>query len=184
MAIKHYTLLVSVVFCFLMLVSGQTVASDPGVYGPPLELVHLYYDQFLPVRLFTQISTQLLPCSRTEPPVSRRDLILIPTPGIAVSATGRKFSNYPPTLDANNTRYGVAELTTSISETPYPSVEYNSPLGGFINYSTTPPSQLVSCFCENWRLLARLTWRFVMLSWGELSESFGGDAVGGCGCEG
>ena len=51
------------------------------------------------------------------------------------------FSNYPPTLDANNTKYGVAELTTRTTETPYPSVEFNSPPGGFINYSTNPPSQ-------------------------------------------
>jgi hypothetical protein len=57
---------------------------DPLVYGPELELVHLYYDEF-------------------------------PT-GIAVSSTGRMFSNYPGGLDANDTnngqngKYTIAEL--------------------------------------------------------------------------
>lgn len=61
--------------------------------------------------------------------------------GITVSTTGRKFSNYPPGLDANNTKYNVAELTSFESETPYPSAEINSPPGGSINYTTIPPSQ-------------------------------------------
>ncbi|KAK7533155.1 major royal jelly protein [Phyllosticta citribraziliensis] len=86
--------------------------TDPGVAGPPLELVHLYYDQF-------------------------------PT-GIAVSSTGRKFSNYPPGLDASNTntgtnrKYTVAELLPNNTERAYPSLEINNPPGGAINYSTTP----------------------------------------------
>lgn len=63
---------------------ASQVMSDPLTYGPELELVHLYYDEF-------------------------------PT-GIAVSSTGRLFSNYPPGLDANNTnngqngKYTIAEL--------------------------------------------------------------------------
>ena len=60
--------------------------------------------------------------------------------GIAVSESGRLFSNYPSGLDANNTRYQVAELTTNNTETPYPNAEINSPPGGAINYTTYPPS--------------------------------------------
>ncbi|KAK3174457.1 hypothetical protein OEA41_001703 [Lepraria neglecta] len=59
---------------------------------------------------------------------------------IAVSSTGRKFSNYPPSLDPNNTKYNVAELTSYDTEVPYPSVEINSPPGGFINYTTGSPA--------------------------------------------
>lgn len=84
------------------------IASDPGTYGPPLQIMHLYYDQF-------------------------------PT-GIAVTKTGRMFSNYPAGLDMNNTRYQVAELTTNTTETPYPNAEINSPPGGAVNYSTSPPT--------------------------------------------
>lgn len=67
-------------------------------------------------------------------------------PGITVSRSGRKFSNYPPGLDANNTndgnngKYTVAELTANNTERPYPSAEINNPPGGSINYTTTPPS--------------------------------------------
>ncbi|KAF2865882.1 major royal jelly protein [Massariosphaeria phaeospora] len=92
----------------------QQLPSDPGVAGPPLEIVHLYNDQW-------------------------------PT-GITVSQDGRKFSNYPPGLDANNTndgsngKYTVAELIGSDSETPYPNAEINSPPGGAINYTTYPPT--------------------------------------------
>lgn len=46
MAFKYYSLLVAVFNSYILVISGQIVASDPGVYGPPLELVHLYYDQF------------------------------------------------------------------------------------------------------------------------------------------
>ncbi|KAK7552512.1 major royal jelly protein [Phyllosticta citricarpa] len=93
---------------------AQDLLTDPGVAGPPLELVHLYYDQF-------------------------------PT-GIAVSSTGRKFSNYPPGLDGSNTndgsnlKYTVAELLPNNTERPYPSLDLNNPPGGAINYSTTPPT--------------------------------------------
>ena len=60
--------------------------------------------------------------------------------GVAVSSTGRMFSNYPLGLDPNNTRYQVAELHDNNTETPYPSLEINTPPGGAINYSTTPPT--------------------------------------------
>ncbi|KAF2230015.1 major royal jelly protein [Viridothelium virens] len=87
---------------------AQTILSDPGVAGPPVEIVHLYYDEW-------------------------------PT-GIAVSASGRKFSNYPPALDPTDLKYTVAELNSNNTETPYPSLEINSPPGGRINYTTTPPT--------------------------------------------
>jgi sugar lactone lactonase YvrE len=117
--------------------STAQVITDPGVYGPPIELVHLYYDEF-------------------------------PT-GIAVSSTGRLFSNYPGGLDANDTnngsngilltqlplplslrmttnspfsqgKYTIAELVTNTTESPFPSAEINNPPGGAINYTTYPPT--------------------------------------------
>lgn len=60
--------------------------------------------------------------------------------GIAVSSTGRKFSNYARSLDPNNTAYTVAELVTNTTERAYPSAEINSPPGGAINYTTDPPT--------------------------------------------
>lgn len=66
--------------------------------------------------------------------------------GITVSRSGRKFSNYPPGLDANNTnngsngKYTVAELLGNDTEKPYPSMEINNPPGGSINFTTVPPS--------------------------------------------
>ena len=46
MASMYYDLFFVVFISYIRLISGQEVASDPGVYGPPLEIVHLYYDQF------------------------------------------------------------------------------------------------------------------------------------------
>ena len=60
--------------------------------------------------------------------------------GIAVSSTGRKFSNYPRSLDPDNIAYTVAELVSNTTERTHPSAEINSPPGGAINYTTTPPS--------------------------------------------
>ncbi|KAB2580009.1 hypothetical protein DBV05_g1523 [Lasiodiplodia theobromae] len=102
-------------YAFLAWVSAaQDIATDPGVAGPPLEIAHLYYDQW-------------------------------PT-GIAVSSSGRLFSNYPSGLDPENTndgsnnKYAVAELFANNTERPYPSAEFNNPPGGSINYTTNPPS--------------------------------------------
>lgn len=58
---------------------------------------------------------------------------------MAVSSSGRIFSNYPLGLDYTNTRYQVAELGSNNTETPYPSAQINSPPGGAIDYSTNPP---------------------------------------------
>ncbi|OJJ48214.1 hypothetical protein ASPZODRAFT_14362 [Penicilliopsis zonata CBS 506.65] len=93
-------------------IAGQVsaIARDPGVSGPPLELVHEFYDEW-------------------------------PT-GVAVSSTGRMFACYPLGLDANNTKYQVAELINRTAETPYPTTEINSPPGGPFNYSTTPPTSV------------------------------------------
>ncbi|KAI0844051.1 MRJP-domain-containing protein [Daldinia vernicosa] len=107
------TLLIGCVF-------GENISfiSDPGVYGPPLEIAHAYYQQW-------------------------------PT-GIAVSSTGRMFSNYPGGLDPSNVYNGrnevfaVGELTTLTSEVAYPSLEMNRPPGGAINYSTIPPISVMS----------------------------------------
>ncbi|KAL8950648.1 MAG: hypothetical protein Q9222_003332 [Ikaeria aurantiellina] len=99
---------IAFLFASLPLTTPQTIASDPGRSGAPLEIIHLYND------LFPQ--------------------------GIAVSSTGRKFSNYARSLDPQNTLYTVAELDTNTTERAYPSAEINSPPGGAINYTTTPPS--------------------------------------------
>lgn len=93
---------------------SEVLLRDPGVYGPELELVHLYWDQF-------------------------------PT-GIAVSREGRRFSNYPGALDANNTyrgdtpKYTIAELFENNTERAFPNAEMNQPPGGAINYTTYPPT--------------------------------------------
>jgi hypothetical protein len=56
--------------------------------------------------------------------------------GIAVSSSGRKFSNYPGALDGNNTnngsngKYTVAELTSNSTEAAYPNADWNNPPGG------------------------------------------------------
>lgn len=60
--------------------------------------------------------------------------------GIAVSTSGRLFSNYPLGLDPTNTKYQVAELNSNNTETPYPNADINSPPGGAIDYSTYPAS--------------------------------------------
>ncbi|KAI1478906.1 major royal jelly protein-domain-containing protein [Daldinia eschscholtzii] len=68
--------------------------------------------------------------------------------GIAVSSTGRMFSNYPGGLDPSNTYVGsndvftVGELTSLTNEVAYPSLEMNRPPGGAINYSTSPPTSV------------------------------------------
>ncbi|KAH8199709.1 hypothetical protein TruAng_006117 [Truncatella angustata] len=92
--------------------------SDPGYCGPALEIEHAYYKQW-------------------------------PT-GIAVSSTGRKFSNYPGGLDLTNVCNGsnnvftVGGLTSVTTETAYPSLKINQPPGGAINYTTSPPSRVLT----------------------------------------
>lgn len=64
------------------------------------------------------------------------------TEGVAVSRSGRMFSNYPPALDPTNQAYTVAELFSNNTEQPYPNSEINSPPGGRIDNSTYPPTGL------------------------------------------
>lgn len=119
--------------CLAWLCATQEIATDPGKSGPPLEIAHLYFDQWP--------TGELRHWGRRELNVDYW------SKGIAVSSTGRLFSNYPPGLDPNNTndgsnsKYTVAEIFPDNTERPYPSVEYNSPPGGAINYTTSPPSK-------------------------------------------
>ncbi|KAI0475215.1 major royal jelly protein-domain-containing protein, partial [Xylariaceae sp. FL0804] len=111
---KSYTQMLVALLPGVVCAANISFISDPGVYGPPLETVHAYYGQW-------------------------------PT-GIAVSSTGRMFSNYPGGLDpanvynGSNDVYTVGELTSMTTEKAYPSLEFNHPPGGAINYSTTPPT--------------------------------------------
>jgi hypothetical protein len=61
MAFKYYSLLLTVFNYYILLTSGQTVESDPGVHGPALELVHLYYDQFPTGKFIYPSQYQLFP---------------------------------------------------------------------------------------------------------------------------
>jgi len=99
------------------------VISDPGMYGPQVEIVHLYYDQWPTGRLFHKPARQVLTGA-----------------GIAVSRSGRMFSNYPPALDPMNQAYTVAEIFSNNTERPYPSSSINSPPGGRINNTVFPPT--------------------------------------------
>ena len=122
-------------------VSSQQIVSDPGVFGPSIELVHLYNDEF-PSGMTTR---------HLQNPIKSR-VVRISSDnytGIAVSATGRKFTNYPSNLDPNNTKYDVAELTSYDTEMPYPNAEINTPPGGPINYTTGSPGM--------WYLLVEMT---------------------------
>lgn len=65
-------------------------------------------------------------------------LILTFTAGIAVSRSGRMFSNYPRALDPNNTAYTVAEIFSNNTERAYPSESFNTPPSGLIDYSKSP----------------------------------------------
>lgn len=58
--------------------------------------------------------------------------------GIAISRSGRMFSNYPRGLDSNNTMYTVAELFSNNTERAYPNATYNLPPQGVIDNSSTP----------------------------------------------
>ena len=134
----HYSNLI-LFSSFVLSASAQALASDPGVYGPAIELVHIYNDEFPTGQLSSDYVCLRLHvfCAASMPLISDADS----SSGIAVSSTGRMFSNYPSGLDANNTKYAVAELTSNSTETPYPSAEMNSPPGGAINYTTIPASQ-------------------------------------------
>ena len=104
---------------------AQQLPQDPGVKGPPVEVVHLYNDLYAQGRL----------------PMLSRMKYLCYSPdgiGVAVSASGRKFSSYARALDPNNTAYTVAELIDENNEVPFPSADFNTPVGGPINYNVSP----------------------------------------------
>ncbi|KAF2828346.1 major royal jelly protein [Ophiobolus disseminans] len=94
--------------------SAQQLLRDPGVGGPPLEIVHLYNDQW--------------PTGIT---VSRSGRKFSNYPA------GLDSNN---TNTGSNNKYQVAELTGNSTETPYPNVSINNPPGGAVNYTTTPPT--------------------------------------------
>ncbi|XP_018907974.2 major royal jelly protein 3-like [Bemisia tabaci] len=70
--------------------------------------------------------------------------------GIAVSASGRKFSCYPSGLDpattytGSNNVYQVAELTGFDTETAYPNASLSQPPGGAIARGKTPVTKGLS----------------------------------------
>ncbi|KAK4991457.1 hypothetical protein LTR50_001849 [Elasticomyces elasticus] len=96
------------------LLSIAQLLKDPGVAGPPLELVHLYYDEF-----------------PTGIAVSSAGRMFSNYPG------GLDSND---TNNGSNGKYTVAELMPNNTETPYPSAEMNNPPGGAINYTTYPPT--------------------------------------------
>lgn len=110
-------MLTSISFAFAALFSlsaSQDLVTDPGVYGPELEIAHLYYDEWP-----TGIAV-----SSTGRQVSNYP------PGLD-----------PANLnDGKNGKYTVAELVSKTTEKPYPSAEWNNPPGGAINYTNYPPT--------------------------------------------
>lgn len=101
---------------FLLLLSScvAQVIQDPGVYGPPVELVHLFYDEW-PTGIAVSSTGRLF---ANYPP-------------------GLDPNN---TNNGQNNKYTVAELVSNTTESPYPNAEWNNPPGGQINFTTTPPS--------------------------------------------
>lgn len=87
---------------------------DPGVYGPPIELVHLYYDEF-----------------PTGIAVSSKGRKFSNYPG---GLDGN--DTYRGTVP----KYTIAELLPNNTERAFPSAEINEPPGGAINYTTYPPT--------------------------------------------
>ncbi|KAK5169092.1 uncharacterized protein LTR77_006401 [Saxophila tyrrhenica] len=99
--------------------ASQVTLRDPLTYGPELELVHLYYDEF-----------------PTGIAVSSQGRMFSNYPG------GLDSND---TNNGQNGKYTIAELfddntANNFQERPYPSREINSPPGGAINYTTYPPS--------------------------------------------
>ncbi|KAI0449743.1 major royal jelly protein-domain-containing protein [Xylaria acuta] len=88
--------------------------SDPGVYGPPLEVVHAYYGQW-----------------PTGVTVSSNGRIFSNFPG------GLDKTNV---YNGSNNVFQVGEHTSLTTEVAYPNLEMNHPPGGAINHTTTPPT--------------------------------------------
>ncbi|KAI0465603.1 major royal jelly protein-domain-containing protein [Xylaria cf. heliscus] len=114
--------------------------SDPGVYGPALEVVHAYYGQWPTGKAQTR-------CCQPQQALSNvLESLLTPGAGVTVSSTGRIFSNLPGGLDKTNVYNGsnnvfqVGEHSSLTTEMAYPNIKINHPPGGAINYTTTPPT--------------------------------------------
>ncbi|KAF2152476.1 hypothetical protein K461DRAFT_327944 [Myriangium duriaei CBS 260.36] len=93
---------------------AQQLVRDSGVAGPPIELLHLFNDEW-----------------PTGIAVSSTGRKFANYPG------GLDKNN---TNNGSNGKYTVAELTGNSTEKPYPSVQINNPPGGAINTSSTPPT--------------------------------------------
>ena len=87
---------------------------DPGVYGPEIEVVHLYWDQF-----------------PTGIAVSKDGRKFSNYPG-ALDPNNTYRGEVP--------KYTIAELFPNNTERAWPSAEINQPPGGAINYTTYPPT--------------------------------------------
>ncbi|PNS20734.1 hypothetical protein CAC42_2979 [Sphaceloma murrayae] len=96
------------------LINAQNIISDSGRAGPPIELVHLFNDQW--------------PTGIAVSSTGRK---------FANYPAGLDANN---TNNGSNGRYQVAELIGNSTEVPYPSAAFNNPPGGAINYTTAPPS--------------------------------------------
>ena len=94
---------------------SQQISQYSGTGGVPSEIVHLHYDEY-PQGSSWFFCTLYIRSSHARV-------------GIAVSSTGRKFSNCARSLNPNNIAYTVAEVTGNDTETPYPSAAINSPPG-------------------------------------------------------
>ncbi|KAG9379593.1 major royal jelly protein [Pyrenophora tritici-repentis] len=92
----------------------QQLRSDPGVAGPPLELVHLYNNQW--------------PTGITVSKAGRK---------FANYPSGLDPNN---TNTGTNQKYAVQEILSNGTEIPYPGADINNPPGGAINYTITPPN--------------------------------------------
>ncbi|KID59483.1 major royal jelly protein, partial [Metarhizium hybridum] len=93
----------------------RQVLTDPGIYGPPLEIAHYYMGQM-----------------PTGIAVSRESRLFSTYPA-CLDANNTNTIQTPY-------KFQVAELMPDGSEVPYPSVEINTPPGGALNMSTNPPT--------------------------------------------
>ncbi|KAH7552463.1 major royal jelly protein [Bipolaris maydis] len=96
-----------------VLSSAQRIRSDPGIAGPPLEIVHLYNDQW--------------PTGITVSKTGRK---------FSNYPSGLDPNN---TNTGSNDKHAVAEILANGTEIPYPNVDINNPPNGAINYTVSPP---------------------------------------------
>ncbi|KAM3509521.1 hypothetical protein MY11210_006292 [Beauveria gryllotalpidicola] len=109
------SLIVSILLAASVAAIEPQVLTDPGTFGPPLQIAHYYYGQM-----------------PTGIAVSREGRLFSTYP----ACLDANNTNTPQTPN----KYQVAELMPNGSEIAYPSVEMNSPPGGALNMSTNPPT--------------------------------------------